>query len=69
MAYQQHTRQSRRLYLGAIPPGTKVPELQQFFNDAMLSSGAAVNPGAGAPVMQVTSKPETRLHPKLLAVP
>lgn len=53
-AYQQHTRQSRRLYVGSIPPGTQNGHLLQFFNDAMVSSGAAVNPGAGPPVVQVT---------------
>ena len=38
-AYQQHTRQSRRLYVGSIPNGTQNFDLQQFFNDAMLTSG------------------------------
>lgn len=53
-AYQQHTRQSRRLYVGSIPQGTQNFDVQRFFNDAMLTSGAAVNPAAGAPVLQVT---------------
>ena len=52
-AYQQFTRQSRRLYVGSLPPGTQNADLQQFFNDALLTSGAAVNPSAGPPVVQV----------------
>lgn len=50
-AYHQHTRQSRRLYVGGIPKGTRDVDLIRFFNDAMLASGAAVDPAGGDPVV------------------
>ena len=50
-AHHQHTRQSRRLYVGGVPRGTTVDHLVRFFNDAMLASGAAVDPAGGDPVV------------------
>lgn len=53
-AYHQHTRQSRRLYVGGVPKGITAEQVTKFFNDAMLASGAAVNPSAGNPVVMTT---------------
>ena len=52
-AYAQHTRQARRLYIGGIPPGAINSDVQRFLNDLMLNSGAAINPAAGPPVVDV----------------
>jgi hypothetical protein len=57
-AYHQHTRQSRRLYVGNIPKGVSDLAVTKFFNDAMLASGAAVNPSAGDPVITTQMNPE-----------
>ena len=59
-AYHQHTRQSRRLYVGNIPvrSGVTADAVTKFFNDAMLASGAAVNPQAGDPVVTTTLNAE-----------
>ena len=59
-AYHQHTRQSRRLYVGNIPVrnGVTADAITKFFNDAMLASGAAVNPSAGDPVVTTTLNAE-----------
>jgi splicing factor U2AF subunit len=59
-AYHQHTRQSRRLYVGNIPvrSGVTADAVTKFFNDAMLASGAAVNPSAGDPVVTTTLNAE-----------
>ena len=60
-AYHQHTRQSRRLYVGNIPrvtPPVSADAITAFFNDAMIASGAAVNPAAGDPVVTTTLNAE-----------
>jgi len=57
-AYHQHTRQSRRLYVGNVPKGTSDIAVTKFFNDAMLASGAAINPAAGDPVVTTALNPE-----------
>ena len=53
-AYHQHTRQSRRLYVGNVPRTATADAITAFFNDAMIASGAAVNPSAGDPVVTTT---------------
>ena len=60
-AYHQHTRQSRRLYVGNIPrvnPPVSADAITAFFNDAMIASGAAINPAAGDPVVTTTLNAE-----------
>ena len=57
-AYHQHTRQSRRLYVGNIPRRTTGEAITAFFNDAMIASGAAANPAAGDPVVTTTLNAE-----------
>ena len=53
-AYAQHTRQSRRLYVGSLPKPVTDEALHAFFNNAMVNSGAAIDPSGGPPVVNTT---------------
>ena len=53
-AYAQHTRQSRRLYVGSLPKPVTDESLHKFFNDAMVNSGAAIDPSGGPAVVNTT---------------
>ena len=53
-AYAQHTRQSRRLYVGSLPKPVTDEALHAFFNDAMVNSGAAIDPSGGPSVVNTT---------------
>ena len=53
-AYAQHTRQSRRLYVGSLPKPVTDEALHAFFNNAMVNSGAAIDPSGGPSVVNTT---------------
>ena len=57
-AYHQHTRQSRRLYVGNLPKRVSPEDIVKFFNDAMLASGAATRPDLGDPVLAANANLE-----------
>ena len=57
-AYHQHTRQSRRLYVGNLPKRASPEDIVKFFNDAMLASGAATRPDLGDPVLAANANLE-----------